>query len=58
MTAADLLVLVPWLIFAAGLTVIVWRLLIRAVMAALIRYLPAKLRSWKGSPGHVRFSAE
>jgi hypothetical protein len=28
LTAADLLVLVPWLIFAAGLAVIGWRLLV------------------------------
>jgi len=28
MTAADLLVLVPWLVFAAGLAVIGWRLLV------------------------------
>lgn len=27
-TAADLVVLVPWLIFAAGLVVIAWRLLV------------------------------
>jgi len=28
LTAADLVVLVPWLIFAAGLVVIGWRLLV------------------------------
>jgi hypothetical protein len=27
-TAADLLVLLPWLVFAAGLTAIAWRLMI------------------------------
>jgi hypothetical protein len=28
LTAADLLVFVPWLIFAVGITVIAWRLLV------------------------------
>jgi hypothetical protein len=27
-TAADLLILIPWLVFAAGLAVIGWRLLV------------------------------
>jgi hypothetical protein len=48
-TAADLLVLVPWLIFAAGLTVIGWRLLVSR--QACRRRRDCRHESRDGPPG-------
>lgn len=51
MTAADLLVLVPWLLFAAGLAIIGWRLLAsrrarRAVVTADDQCMRGPLSMW------------